>query len=173
VPILSPDGFGVYLKEPEARESSLIAALTAAESLVASYIGAESLLLASRASRVVTRLAARIVPLEYGPVTSVSSVTVDGADVTATTGWHYWHLRLQGETAPGATVEASYTTGWQPQDLPEPVEQAILMTAASIYARPDAGLARIVTPNLTEVYRSNYLSDSARLLLAAYRRPVT
>lgn len=170
MPILLASDLAAYIKEPDAREASLNAALTAAENLVASYIGAEGLLAASRAESVVIRLSTRVVPTLYGPVTGVSSVMVNGEDVTATTGYHYWYLHLQDETGDGATVEMAYTTGWAADALPDPIRQAILMTAASIYARPDAGLARVVSPNLTEVYRSNYLSDAARMMLDPYRR---
>lgn len=172
MPILQTSRLRDYLKEQEARETSLSAALTVAEALAASYIGADTLLRQTRSENPEVRLETRLVPLTYGPITGLTKVVVDGDDVTSTTGYTYWAIRLQQAAPAGADISVEYTTGWNPEDLPEPIEAAILMTAASVYARPDAGLARVVRPDVVEVYQSNFLSGSARTLLDPYRRVV-
>lgn len=171
MPVLDVDVLREYLKEKTAKEESLQRALEAAEALAAAYIGTETLVKHYKSETWHPRLDTRVLATIDGPVTSVTSVTVNGDDVTANTGYTYWSLRLQDEVGNGDTVEATYTAGWDPASIPQPIRQAVLMTAASIYARPDAGVARIVNPTLAEVYRSDYLSRSAKRLLDRYRAP--
>lgn len=169
--LVAVDALREYLKEPTAKAESLQQALNVAEALVAGYIGAEGLEKKQYEETWHPRLDTRILATVHGPVTGVLSVLVNGEDVSASTGYTYWSLRLQRAIGNGDVAYATYEAGWAADTLPDRVTGAILMTAASVYARPDAGLARIVNPNLAEVYRADYLSVSARKLLDAYKAP--
>ena len=158
-----------YLRE-DATDAGLQAALDAAEAAVAAYLGTSSL--AERAvseSHVMPR-AKTLVELRDGPLTALASATLDGEALTdlETT---FWAVARRDGFGAGATLVLNYTAGWNAGNLPAAVRQAVIMVAASIFARPDAGVARLGSPDGYTAYRRSYVSPDARRMLDPYRRP--
>jgi len=161
-----------YLREDGATDAGLQAALEAAEAAVAAYIGAPTL--AERAVTEVHRLprAKTLVEVRDGPLTALSKALLDGEEITAELQTSFWAVARYESLPEGAELELQFTAGWTSVNLPAQVKQAVLMAAASIYARPDAGVARLGSPDGSWTgYHRSYLSPDVRKMLEPYRRP--
>lgn len=156
----------------EASSAGLQAALDAAEAAVAAYLGTSTLAERSLSETHVMPRTKTLIELRDGPLTALTSVAVDGSTLTLSDIQSSpWAIGYSNGFDEGATVVISFTAGWTSTNLPASVKQAVLLTAASIYARPDAGVARLGAGETITVYRKSYLSADARLLLRPWRKP--
>lgn len=160
-----------YLRE-EATGAGLQAALDAAEALVAAYLGAPSLALRTESEVRVIPRTKPVLEVLSGPMTALLSVAVGGEALDLSrVSWGPWAIVYRPGFPEGAEVRVDYMAGWDAASLPPQVRAAILITAAAIYARPDAGMVRLGTQDGYRAYAPSYLPPDARTLLAPYRRP--
>jgi hypothetical protein len=165
---------GVDTTRPRLQET-----LEAAEGLAAGYLGAEQL-----AERQVTVMhtASRskyTVPLSDGPLVELTSVTRDGATVdTQKVQVTYWMIALEDGVGEGEKIVVTFNAGWTATNLPDRVRQAVLMTAASIFDRPNPNVRTEQVGGVTVSYATTNtaigvtgISDEAKSMLHAYRRP--
>lgn len=171
--LVAPSDLANYLRE-DASASGLQAAIDAAEAVVAAYLGAPSL-----AQRTVSEVhvmlpsrAKTLIELLEGPLTALSAVTVDGTalDLSKVRA-SYWAIAYPEGFGAGASVRIDYTAGWDAATLPAAVRQAVILVAASIYARPDAGVARLGSTDGYTAYRKSYVNPDVQRMLKPWRRP--
>lgn len=162
------------------------AQIDVAEALVAAYIGAETLEETTYTDTIYKGSNSSRLILEHGPVASISnvtSVTMDGAAITMSLLYlkGYWMLFYPtSQFTSGVKIVVVYTAGWDPDDsdsLPTNVSKALLMTAASLSQNPTGqfksesiGDYSYTMADGQTVDRSG-IPDSAKVLLAPYRRP--
>lgn len=118
-------------------------ALSMAEVIVAAHLGGSSLT-AHSVSESGTLGSSNLIPLRDGPATSIQALTLSGAPAVGILS-SAWALDV-GAVVPysrmwGAPVTppytVTYTAGWTVDTLPKPIEQAVLLLAAQLEARPD------------------------------------
>jgi hypothetical protein len=109
------------------------------------------------------------------PITGVSAVNVDGADVTSSCTWTMFAIHKDRRTAPFlplSTLTVTYQTGWvNPGDVPPAIKQAVGRLAGLIRANP-AGVKRRRLEYLEAEYlpwSAQTLPPEVRLLLDPYR----
>lgn len=158
----------------EATESGLQAYLNRAEAFTATILGATSLEERSATETVTVDMRQsnnglsggvydpNIFYFSDGPVTGVTSVSLNGTDVTSDIqlsdrGWfiHYPVTLRSFRFDPAfydpglfteryiATLEVSYTAGWTEEELPNPIKQYVLMTAAKYHSIPVDGVYQV------------------------------
>lgn len=168
----------------------LSSAIQAAQALVASYIGAETLEATPRTERIAPPRNRGTVPLSMGPLTAVSAVTVDGRalnpdEVQA----GYWAIGHALCFAAGQLVVVDYVSGWDnvgadgESNLPEALQAAIVMTAANVVNKgADAGGGKTTesigdysvsyaASSVTSITGLALIPSDAALLLNRFKRP--
>lgn len=169
--LVGVEGLRAYLRE-EATHAGLQAALDAAEALVAAYLGAPSLALRTESEVRVVPRTKPVLEVLSGPMTALLSVVVGGKALDLSrVSWGPWAIAYRPGFPEGAEVRVDYRAGWDAASLPPRVRTAILITAAAIYARPDAGMVRLGTQDGYRAYSPSYIPPDAQTLLAPYRRP--
>lgn len=149
----------------------------------AGWLGTET----SEDDTVYYRRSDRILPIENGPLASLTTVKINGETYTTYfEAYGYYAVRLKRQYPPTAWpfdipsqsyVEVTYTRGWATANVPNAILQAILAEAADRLGRP-AGSAtrRTVGPITTWFGPRNApgrpaISDDAAQFLSAFRNP--
>lgn len=162
------------------------AILTAAQAAVEQYLTGREGSLTSGASQTETvflRIASPLVPLRYGPATTLASATVSTVDQTARFELRPYSLRVlpiypQDQLAevgvlPQQPVTVVYTQGWSDvTKVPVQIQKGILLTAAVLLNRQDVSISSEKLDQATNAYRSgDIVPVAARTLMAQYRDP--
>ena len=157
-----------------------------AEALVASYLGCETLEETAHTDTIYKGCISPRLILEHGPVASISSVTsvsISDTDVTMSNLYlkGYWTLFYPSSAfGDGVKIVVVYNSGWDADDsvgLPTNISKAIMITTAALSQNPTAqfksesiGDYSYTMADGQAVDRSG-VPDSAKVLLAPYRRP--
>lgn len=159
-------------------------ALSAAEQLVAEYIGARSLAQVSQTEKIRPSRDRDTLEVSFGPMTALTSITVDGtAQTVGDFLVGYWGLRisdLELKWSANKTVSLAYTSGWANEAaLPASLKEAILIVGQQSYTRDPTG--RLLASRSIGDYSEAWVSDAqsslnpipitATTLLTAFRRP--
>lgn len=160
--------------------SALDDALLVAEALVAQHLGADSLGASTgNTHTAVTTRARALFDLPIGPVTAITSVTLDGVTDTLSYWGVYgpWAAQRTTPIESNRTVVLTYSAGFSASSLPDAIKRGIILTAASIHNRPDQTVVSERIDNAQQTYAAGSadreapaLPPSARALLARWRR---
>jgi hypothetical protein len=167
--LVSQDELAAFLRQPT---GNLAGVLEAAEAVVAAAVGAPSLgeRLVSEEQNVARSCGG--LELSAGPLTSLVALSIDGEDCPEAAAGPWW-LRVPGDFTRGSRVRVEYQAGWTTANLPDAVRQAVLLTAATLHARPDLTVRAERLGDLSRQHEPprTPLPAAATLLLAPYRRP--
>lgn len=110
---------------------SLQAHLDMAEALAASALGSDTLELTTRTEVLTPNITRKTLPTNYGPITSVTSLTgINGLLDASRTQFGNWVVAHLDAFAAGEEITAVYVTGWADDDaLPPSLLQALLHLA--------------------------------------------
>jgi hypothetical protein len=159
-------------------------AISAAEQLVAEYIGARSLAEASRTEKIRPPRDRETVEVSHGPMTALTSVTVDGtAQDVGDFLVGYWGLGISDpevKWAANKTVSLAYTSGWANEAaLPLSLKEAILIVGQQSYTRDPTG--RLKASESIGDFSVSWVNEAqsglnpipitATTLLTAFKRP--
>lgn len=172
--LLAPEDLGTYLRVNVGQTVGLQAAIDAAEAAVASFIGLSTLAEEEIAVTLEAKANSSFLDLRRGPLVTIDTMTRDGEAVDLATyetaPWHIMAIRGVDAFFENEAVDLEYTVGWADADALAPdVKQAILMTAATIFNRPDAGAQNIGIQGVT-FYRPDYLSPTVKDMLRGWQR---
>lgn len=165
-------------------------ALQSAQAVVAAHLGAQTLAAASRSERVTPPRFRQTLSLRLGPLTQVTSVTVDGealntSDVQA----DFWAIGYEPGFRAGRTVVVEYEAGWDGADstgessLPDKLRAALIMVAANAMNKgADAGGGKTsesigdysvgyAASSVTSITGVALIPSDAALLLQEFKRP--
>ena len=162
------------------------AQIDVAEALVAAYLGAETLEETTYTDTIYKGSNSSRLILEHGPVASISnvtSVTMDGTAITMSLLYlkGYWTLFYPtSQFSNGVKIVVVYKAGWDSDEadaLPTNISKAIIITTAALSQNPTGqfksesiGDYSYTMADGQTVDRSG-VPDSAKVLLAPYRRP--
>jgi len=162
------------------------AQIDVAESLVASYIGAETLDETSHTDYIYKGSNGMRLILPHGPVASISSVTSVTVITTAVTMTSlylrgYWMLFYPTSEFPNGTkITVVYTTGWDTEaadPLPANLKKGLILTCASLSKLPVQGMKseEIGDYSYTLMDGDNAIDsavpDAAKIMLTPYLKP--
>ena len=170
--LVTVDELKAVLREEGIDHDQGLAVIDIAEASCAAYIGTSQLEEHAVTETIYTKREPNLVELKEGPLTALTSVTID--DVAATVAdfeTHPWAIWRYEALSAGAKVVVEYTAGWNPQNVPDQVRQGVLAAAANIWARPDADVVRIGTEGLLTAYNRTFITPSVEVLLRRFRRP--
>lgn len=170
--MLAASDLAVYLRVDATQTIGLQAAIDAAEAAVATFMGLDTLAAAAIDVTLKPVRDSAFLDLRRGPLTAITSIARDGDAGTLTdylaTPWHVQALDVPFFV--GEEVRLVYAVGWADADALAPdVRQAVLMTAAGIYNRPDAAASNIGIQGVT-FFRPDYLSPTVKDILRRYQR---
>jgi hypothetical protein len=169
----------VYLGVASSTQDTLLLDLiNLASAACANYCNRQ--LTSGERSDLLTGRGKRLVRLRECPVTSVTSVEVDGvaAPAAGAVGQPGW--RLQGNeldiipTPPWRSeVRVSYVAGYADDAIPDDLQLACLLELGRLYRRRDkAGIASETLANQSVAYNSGGVLPETAAMLASYRRVV-
>jgi len=145
-----------------------------AESMVAAYLGGESLEEADFTETKTPVYDTRVVELANGPLTTLTSITANGVAIgTADVSRSYWLLGYKNGFAGGVPLTIVGKKGWTRASTPYNLKQAVYMTAAAIKERGvDRGATSTRLGDFAETYAEAELCvpDSAARLVRSYRK---
>lgn len=173
--LLKADDLAAFLRV-KATQEGLQEAVDGASALVAGEIGCGQLEKLERLYRIKLLDTTSVIYTDFGPVTDVLEVKTDGVVTTD----HYfspssWTLEFDKQRVTDQVIIVKYTTGWtdNAEDgavlLPE-IKQAVLMTAASVFNRPDAAASRVGVEGIS-FYKPEYITPNVCKMLERYGMP--
>ena len=136
-----------------------------------------------------TRIGAEVMPLRHGPISSLTSVKIDGEIVTARfelVRWYGLRIKPSDNTddlalglKPGQYLETEFVQGWATGNTPSVLVRAGELTAAFLDSAISAGVTSEKRGDAQRNYSSGLevdptgsgLPPAARALLRAYRHP--
>jgi hypothetical protein len=168
-----------------ATDAKLPGAIAMAEAMISAYLGSDQLDQATRTERFRPVRDRDMLETKYGPVTGLTSLTIDGTAVdVADLTFDFWSIGiadLSMKFAQGKSSVAVYVTGWANEAaLPVAIREAILISGGQAFTLDPTGRQKIAeaigdwsaswaaNPDASSV---GALSTSVTSLLSRYRRP--
>ena len=161
-----------YLKL-DASTAGLTQAISAAEALVSSIIGIESLTEKSGVEESRNTLSCRkTMGVKIGPISNISdikvnSVSLDAADYIA----DIWFVDLNEPMSKDDSFYISYTAGYTAETLPDALKQSIILTGAMLFNKPDVGIKAESIGDYRAQYTSE-LPEPVLSMISFYKRPM-
>jgi hypothetical protein len=153
-------------------------AVAAGEAAVLQFIGTDTLALTVRSDRMRFPRERESLPLNFGPLTTLTSITLDGeavsnADVIAKPWW------LEREDPAtlfkcGSTYRLAYSTGWANEAaLPEAIREAVLLTGMQSYTIDASGGGLVKTSETIGDHSVGYSQLQTATMSTASNLPLT